>query len=245
MDVSRETAAALFGDRLPAAERFAELLATDGVARGLIGPRERPRIWSRHLANSAAVVTAYPPTGLVVDVGSGAGLPGIPLALARPALTVRLVEPLLRRATFLQEVVEELGLTNVEVVRARAEDLHGAWTAPVVTARAVAPLDRLAGWCLPLVAAGGSLLALKGEQAAAELTAAVPALRRLGAVSWAVELHGAGLVDPPVRVVRVVQGSRPGDDPSSRARPGSTESAGRRPASNRRSGRFRGGPGSA
>ena len=152
MDVSRETAVAVFGDRLPVAEAYAQLLGTDGITRGLIGPRETDRLWSRHLVNSAVAATAFPETGLVVDVGSGAGLPGIPLAIVRPGLRVRLVEPLLRRADFLQEVVDALALTTVEVVRARAEDLHGGWTAGTVTARAVAPLGRLAGWCLPLVA---------------------------------------------------------------------------------------------
>ena len=207
MDVSRETAAAAFGPGLALAERYAELLRTDGVARGLIGPREADRLWDRHLVNCAAAVSAFPLTGLVADVGSGAGLPGIPLALARPALRVRLVEPLLRRATFLTEVVDLLELGNVEVVRARAEDLHGAWTADVVTARAVAPLARLAGWCLPLVTPGGAMLALKGDRAAAELAGSEQQLRQLGATSWSVEEHGAGLVDPLVRVVRIVAGS--------------------------------------
>jgi 16S rRNA (guanine527-N7)-methyltransferase len=207
MDVSRETAVAVFGPRLPLVEAYAELLSTVGVTRGLLGPREADRLWERHLLNSAAAAAAFPSTGLVADIGSGAGLPGIPLALLRPQLTVRLVEPLLRRSTFLSEVVAELGLTNVEVVRARAEDLHGSWTATAVTARAVAPLDRLAGWCLPLVEAGGSLLALKGDRADEELTAAGPALRRLGATGWSVEVHGSGLVDPPVRIIRVVAGT--------------------------------------
>jgi 16S rRNA (guanine527-N7)-methyltransferase len=206
VDVSRETAVAAFGTGLPLAERYAELLRTDGVTRGLIGPREADRLWERHLVNCAAAVSAFPPEGLVVDVGSGAGLPGIPLALARPSLHLRLVEPLLRRATFLTEVVDRLELSNVEVLRARAEDLRGAWTAAAVTARAVAPLARLAAWCLPLVTPGGSMLALKGDRADAELTASAAALRRLGATSWKVESHGAGLVDPPVRVVRIVAG---------------------------------------
>jgi 16S rRNA (guanine527-N7)-methyltransferase len=207
MDVSRETAERVFGPELPRAEAFAELLAIDGVRRGLIGPREADRLWSRHLLNSAVVAEACPPSGLVVDVGSGAGLPGIPLALARPALTVRLVEPLLRRVTFLAEVVERLGLANVEVVRSRVEDLHGAWTAPTVTARAVAPLDRLAGWCLPMVAAGGSLLALKGDRADAELATAQALLRGLGARSAAVEEVGRDVVVPPVRLVRITVGA--------------------------------------
>ena len=206
MDVSRETAVAVFGTRLPLAEAYADLLRTAGVTRGLIGPREADRLWERHLLNSAAAADAFPSTGLVADIGSGAGLPGIPLAILRPELTVRLVEPLLRRVTFLSEVVAELGLTNVEVVRSRAEDLQGSWAAPIVTARAVAPLDRLAGWCLPLVTAGGSLLALKGDRADDELAEAIPVLRRLGAVEWTVEAHGLGVVDPPVRIVRVVAG---------------------------------------
>ncbi len=203
MDVSRETASRVFGVELPRAEAFAELLATDGVRRGLIGPREADRLWSRHLLNSAVVVEACPASGLVVDVGSGAGLPGIPMALARPELTVRLVEPLLRRVTFLTEVVGLLGLDNVEVVRGRVEDLHDSWTAPTVTARAVAPLDRLAGWCLPLVAPGGSLLAVKGDRADEELADARDLLRRLGAVSATVEEVGAPGLAPPVRLVRV------------------------------------------
>ena len=122
------------------------------------------------------------------------------------ALRVRMVEPLLRRATFLTEVVDRLELGNVEVVRARAEDLRGAWTVDVVTARAVAPLGRLAGWCLPLVTPGGAMLALKGDRAAVELATSEQQLRRLGATSWSVEEHDAGLVDPPVRVVRIVAG---------------------------------------
>jgi 16S rRNA (guanine527-N7)-methyltransferase len=205
MDVSRETAVAVFGAELPRAEAYAGLLATDGVVRGLLGPREAGRLWSRHLLNSAVLAEACPASGLVVDVGSGAGLPGIPLALARPELTVRLVEPLLRRTTFLEEVVARLGLTNVDVVRARAEELHGRWTAATVTARAVAPLERLAGWCLPLVAPGGSLLALKGERADEELAAAGPALGRLGVRSATVEVVGTGVVEPAVRLVRLVR----------------------------------------
>ncbi|MEO7980148.1 MAG: 16S rRNA (guanine(527)-N(7))-methyltransferase RsmG [Sporichthyaceae bacterium] len=205
MDVSRETAGAVFGPELERAAEFARLLVTDGVVRGLIGPREADRIWERHLLNSAVVVQACPPAGLVIDVGSGAGLPGIPMALARPDLTVRLVEPLLRRVTFLGEVVQRLGLTNVDVVRGRAEEMHGRWTASTVTARAVAPLEKLARWCLPLVAPGGSLLALKGERAEAELTAATPSLAALGVVSASVEEVGVGVIDPPVRLVRLTR----------------------------------------
>jgi len=201
MDVPRETATAVFGTALPLAERYAELLATDGLTRGLLGPREAPRLWSRHLLGSAVLARACPATGVVADIGSGAGLPGIPVALVRPDLTVRLVEPLLRRATFLQEVVATLELPRVEVLRARAEDCR--WSADLVLARAVAPLARLVPWCLPLVAPGGSLLAVKGDRAHDELASAEPVLRRSRAVSWEVEELGADVLDAPVRVVRV------------------------------------------
>ncbi len=149
-DVSRETppvpesARGVFTvQRLPLAERYAELLATDGVVRGLIGPREAPRLWERHLLNCAALAEVLPDGATVCDLGSGAGLPGLVVAIARPDLSVTLVEPLLRRTTFLEEVAAELGLESVEVVRGRAEELHGQRTFDVVTSRAVAPLERL------------------------------------------------------------------------------------------------------
>jgi 16S rRNA (guanine527-N7)-methyltransferase len=201
--VSRETAATVLGDRIPLADRYAELLRTEGLTRGLLGPREADRLWDRHLLNCLPLGEAIPAGRSVADVGSGAGLPGLVLAIARPDLRISLVEPLLRRATFLHEVVASLGLANVEVVRSRAEDLPAGWTADVVTARAVAPLDRLAGWCLPLVAPGGALLALKGERAEAELAEAEPDLRRLGATSWRVLELGPASGLPPVRVIEV------------------------------------------
>lgn len=209
-DVSRETAGAeLFGDRLSLAQDFAALLRGDGIDRGLIGPREADRLWTRHILNCAVVAPAIPTDAQLVDVGSGAGLPGVVLAIARPDLRIRLVEPLLRRATFLSEVVARLELGAVEVVRDRAENLHGQWVADVVTARAVAPLDRLARWCLPLVRTGGLVLALKGDRAEEELAAAEPDLRHLGAVDWRVVELGAGVVDPVARVVRIEAGQRP------------------------------------
>ena len=159
----------MFSDALPLAERFAHLLATDGVVRGLIGPREVPRLWERHLVNCALLGLGVPRGVTVADVGSGAGLPGLVLAIGRPDLRVTLVEPLLRRTTFLTEAVEQLALANVEVVRDRAEALHGHRSFDVVTSRAVAPLDRLARWCLPLVAPGGRMLAMKGSSAADEV----------------------------------------------------------------------------
>ncbi len=190
----------VFGDLVPLAVRYAAWLAGPGVERGLLGPREADRLWDRHLLNCAVVGTLLAPGDRVVDVGSGAGLPGIPLALARPDTTVVLLEPLLRRATFLAEVVADLGLGDrVSVVRARAEEVARQQPGyDVVVARAVAPLDRLAGWCLPLLRPGGRLLALKGERAAAEV-AASPHLRAT------VEQVGAGLVDPPTTVVTMTR----------------------------------------
>lgn len=205
--VSRETVGRqLFGERYELAVEYEEILRNDGVERGLVGPRESGRMWERHLLNCAALGPAVPIGSTVVDVGSGAGLPGLVLAISRPDLAICLVEPLLRRATFLTEVVQRLGLSGVvEVRRARAEALHGRLLVDVVTARAVAPLERLAGWSLPLLRPGGVLLALKGDRAQDELAAAEPALPRLGAEFWSVEVLGQGLVDPPVRVVRIVR----------------------------------------
>lgn len=167
----------VFGDRAEAAIRYAEILATRGIEWGLLGPREADRVWERHVLNSAAVAPFVPPEAGVADVGSGAGLPGIPLALARPDLRVTLVEPLLRRATFLAEVVDELGLGGrVSVVRDRAENHRERYD--VVTCRAVAPLERLVRWTAPLFVPKGSLLALKGSSAADEVSAAAGVLRR-------------------------------------------------------------------
>ncbi len=208
--VSRETPSApevarrVFFDALPAAERFATMLATDGVARGLIGPREVARLWDRHLINCALIAAGVPHGATVCDVGSGAGLPGVVLAIVRPDLHVSLVEPLLRRTRFLHEVVRELNLNHVGVVRSRAEALHGRASFDVVTSRAVAPLERLARWSLPLVASGGSMLAMKGSSAQREIEGAAGTIHRLGGRSIAIECYGAHLVDAPATVVRIV-----------------------------------------
>lgn len=196
--------AEFFGDAFPAVSRFGALLAQEGVRRGLIGPREVSRLWERHLLNSAAVASLLPASGVVVDVGSGAGLPGLVLAAVRPDLRTILVEPMLRRVGWLEEAVQELGL-DVEVVRARAEELHGTVWADVVTARAVAPLDRLAGWTLPLLREGGGLLAMKGGQAADELDSAREAITAAGGGEG--EVHEVGTVAgvAPTHVVRVVR----------------------------------------
>lgn len=185
-------------------ERYAALLAGPGVERGLLGPREAPRLWERHLCNCAGLAPLLQPGQLVVDLGSGAGLPGVVLAALRPDITMILVEPLLRRADYLQQVVEALGLRTTVVRRARAEALAGALLADVVVARAVAPLDRLAGWALPLLRPGGRLLALKGERADAELAAASSALQAAGASSSEVLTVGTGLTS--ARVVAVTAG---------------------------------------
>lgn len=171
-------AATLFGEALPGAERYIDILATRGVEWGLIGPRESGRLWERHVLNSLAVTGFVPADATVVDVGSGAGLPGIPLALARPDLVVTLLEPLERRAGFLTLAVEELGLGDrVRVVRDRAET-HGGFY-EVATCRAVAGLGKLLGWTAPLFAPGGRLVALKGASAASDLKEARSELKRL------------------------------------------------------------------
>jgi 16S rRNA (guanine527-N7)-methyltransferase len=215
--VSRETpsappapasAVAVFGPALPTIQAYAQLLAAAGVQRGLIGPREVPRLWSRHLLNCAALTDLVPAGATVVDVGSGAGLPGLVLAAQRHDLQVTLVEPLLRRATFLTEAVDALQLPNVQVLRARAEDLAGQLRADVVTARAVAALPTLIGWTAPLLAADGQILALKGESAAAEVAAAQAVLAR-HRLRAQILLREVG--EEPTRVVRLTR-STPGEE---------------------------------
>jgi 16S rRNA (guanine527-N7)-methyltransferase len=206
-----EQAREVFGDRFADAVRYAELLAEAGVQRGLIGPREVPRLWERHLLNCAVLSEVVPEGVTVCDVGSGAGLPGIPLALVREDLKITLLEPLLRRTTFLTEVVELLGLDHVTVVRGRAEEVMGKLTpVHVVTARAVAPLDRLATWGIPLLRPYGEMLALKGDTAEEELKSASTALSKLGAVETSILHVGEGVVDPMSTVVRVEVGESPG-----------------------------------
>lgn len=199
------TVATLFSDRLDLARRYADLLATEGLSRGLLGPREVPRIWERHLANCAVVTELLPEGVRVVDVGSGAGLPGLVLAIRRPDLQVDLVDSLQRRTDFLSEAVARLGLQDqVRVVRGRAEDplvIDSVGAAGWVTARAVAPLDRLVGWCLPLLSAGGRLLAIKGASAQAEVNEHSSTVRRLGGVDLAVVHCGVGALQEPTAVV--------------------------------------------
>jgi 16S rRNA (guanine527-N7)-methyltransferase len=202
-DVSRETppphAAGVFGSRLALATAYADLLATDGVVKGLIGPREVPRIWDRHVMNSAVVAPRLPEGASIADIGTGAGLPGVVWAIARPDVHVTLVEPLLRRTVFLDQVVSDLSLDNITVLRSRAEDV--SQTFDVVTARAVAALDKLGRWCMPLVRPGGVLLAMKGRSALDEVKVATATLHRLGATSIVVTTYENG--DVPTTVVEV------------------------------------------
>ena len=206
-DVSRETPPAvrrLYPDAAGGLSVYADLLATDGVVRGLIGPREVPRLWERHLLNCAVVEQVVPQGSAVADVGSGAGLPGLVLAIVRPDLSVTLIEPLLRRTTFLAEAVSAVGLTNVEVLRGRAEDVER--TFDVVVSRAVAPLPKLAGWCLPLCRPGGLMVAMKGASADDELGSADATLDRLGAAERTVRRVAVDGVDQATTVVTIVAG---------------------------------------
>ena len=202
-----EVAERIFGPGLPVAVRYAELLTSTGVERGLLGPREASRIWERHLLNCAVIAELLPRAARVVDIGSGAGLPGIPLACARPDLRIDLVEPMARRVTFLDEAVGALGLAErVSVVRGRAKEravVHHLAPVAWVTARAVAPLDRLAAWCLPLLKPGGHLVALKGRHAAQELDEHRDTISRLGGVDEHVVLCGVDLLASPTTVVMI------------------------------------------
>jgi 16S rRNA (guanine527-N7)-methyltransferase len=203
----------VFGPQLDLARRFGDLLATDAVTRGLIGPREVPRLWERHLLNCAVVSELLPGDARIVDVGSGAGLPGLVLAIRRPDLRVDLVEPQLRRVTFLHEAIQKLQFGGrVRVVRGRADDkavVTAAGDAQWITARAVAPLDRLVGWCLPLLRPGGDVLALKGSAAATELAEHRSAIHVLGGRDLEVRRCGVDVLAEPTTVVVVRRGTRP------------------------------------
>ena len=200
-----EAAQAIFGDRLGLAERYVEHLASSGIVRGLIGPREAPRLWERHLLNCAVVEELIPRDARVVDVGSGAGLPGLCLAIARPDLDITLVEPLERRVVWLQEVIDDLELTGVTVLRSRAEQA-GALLSPVdvVTARAVAALVGLVDITLPLLKGSGELLALKGRSAADEVRKASKKFNKYGVRSSEVLTVGSEMLAEPTTVVRLV-----------------------------------------
>ncbi|GAA3698021.1 16S rRNA (guanine(527)-N(7))-methyltransferase RsmG [Arthrobacter ginkgonis] len=199
----RRAAEAVFGDRLPLAERYVHHLATSGMERGLLGPREVPRLWSRHVLNCAVVAELIAENAKVADVGSGAGLPGLALAIARPDLDLTLVEPLERRCVWLSEVVEDLGLDNVTVMRGRAEQVVDFIDADVATARAVSALTNLAGLTIPLLHGSGQVLAIKGRSAAEEIEKAAKVIRRLGGKETEVVTVGAEVLAEPTTVVRI------------------------------------------
>lgn len=201
-----EAARSIFGDRLTLAERFVEHLATSGIERGLLGPRELPRLWDRHVLNCAAVGELIPAGSRVADVGSGAGLPGLALAIARPDAQFFLIEPLERRVNWLREVTDDLGLTNVEIFRGRAEQAVGKFDVNIVTARAVSALSGLATLTIPLLKGSGEILAIKGRSAGEEVEKAAKIVRRLGGKSTSIETVGGALLDAPTTVVRIVVG---------------------------------------
>ncbi len=233
----------IFGDRLGLAEQFVAILADTGISHGLIGPREAPRLWDRHVLNCAVVADAIPPQRegqRVIDIGSGAGLPGLALAIARPDLDLHLVEPLARRTGWLTGTVAQLGLTNVTVHTARAESMWDRIEAPWVTARAVSGIVQLAEWTLPLLTPRGSLLALKGSRARSELDESKTALTRLGVVESAVDVYGEGLLDEPTVVLRATIGDAL-DRRRFRSRPMSSAGSARRRA-DRRGGSRQSGP---
>ena len=198
-----EAAQKVFGDRLPVAQRYVQHLASSGIERGLIGPREVPRLWERHVLNCAVVQELIEQGATVADVGSGAGLPGLCLAIARPDLSLTLIEPLERRVIWLTEVVEDLGLENVDIMRSRAEQAVGYVEADYVTARAVSALVGLLDITLPILRGTGQLLALKGRTATEEITKAKKRLDKDGARQTVSRLAGENLLEEPTTVVRV------------------------------------------
>lgn len=196
-------AEAVFGARMDTARGFVAHLASSGIERGLLGPREVPRLWGRHVLNCAVVADLMEQGASTVDVGSGAGLPGLAIAIARPDLSLHLVEPLERRVTWLNEVVDDLGLTNVAVHRARAEQMVGQIAGDYVTARAVSALSTLAGWTIPLAKPGGEVLAIKGRSASEEIEKARKMIRKLGGGTAEIVTVGSGVLPEPTTVVRI------------------------------------------
>lgn len=214
-DVSRETsgevepepssAAVVFGDRLDLARRFTAALAAHGEERGLIGPLEPPRLWNRHILNSAITASLFPAGGRVADVGSGAGLPGLVLAIARPDVQWILIEPMERRVAWLNEQQRDLGLDNVEVIRGRGEEWKQGPVLDAVTARAVSALRTLIPLTAPLLRSGGELILLKGANAENEIAAAEKAIRKYKLSDVRVEIVGEGVIAEPTRVLRATR----------------------------------------
>nr|VDG61935.1 glucose inhibited division protein B [Streptococcus thermophilus] len=201
-----DVAAEIFGDRLPLAQAYHDSLATTAAQRGFIGPKEVPRLWDRHIFNCAVIGEAFDEGDRVADIGSGAGLPGIPLAIARPDLDITLIEPLLKRSTYLGEIVDELGLSNVTVIRGRAEEQE-KMLFDVVTSRAVAPLGKLASWSLPLVRPGGAMAAMKGASVSEELERDAKQIAKAGGVDADIFTVGEGVLEQPTTMIRIVRSS--------------------------------------
>ena len=203
-----ETVAAekIFGDRLDLAKRYVTHRATSGIERGLLGPREVPRLWSRHVLNCAIIESLMEQDAEVADVGSGAGLPGLCLAIARPDLKLTLIEPLERRCIWLTEVIDDLGLDNVTVMRGRAEQMVETINARYVTARAVSALSNLAGLTIPLLHGKGDLIAIKGRSAAEEIDKAQKVIRKLGGTKTEVLTVGEDILEEVTTVVRIKVG---------------------------------------
>lgn len=204
LEAEPAVAASLFGDHIELARRFTADLAREGETRGLIGPLELPRLWSRHVVNSALVAPLLRP-GRVGDVGSGAGLPGLVLAIARPDVELVLIEPMERRVDWLTEEADALGLDNVEVVRARAEEAQLGEPLDQVTARAVSALSKLLPLTAPLLRPGGEFIVMKGARVDEEIAAAQKVIRKLGLQNVTVELLGEGIVPDPTRVFRATR----------------------------------------
>lgn len=204
--IERAAAITVFGSRTNLAHRFVEHLATSGIERGLLGPREIPRIWGRHVLNCAVVADLIAPGMRVADVGSGAGLPGLTFAIARPDLELTLIEPLERRVTWLKEVIEDLGLDNVAVLRARAEQAVDVVNPQIVTARAVSELGKLAQLTIPLLKGNGLVLAIKGRSAVSEVDKAGSVIRKLGGVETSILSAGSNVLTEPTTVVRIAVG---------------------------------------
>lgn len=193
-------AARIFGAGIEAARKYTAALVRDGETYGLLGPREYPKIWTRHVLNSAVVAELVSPGQTVGDVGSGAGLPGIPMAISQPEAEFVLIEPMERRSEWLKQTVEELGLKNVRVLRNRAEEVGEVFD--VVTARAVKAMPQLLRMCVPMTKNGGEIIALKGAKAGEEIEEAKPLMMKLGIESFEIVFTGEQFLEEPTRVVR-------------------------------------------